>query len=168
MNAENMIIDGTTLVEYIGTGETVVVPEGVTGIQDRVFERSELKSITLPKSLQYIGAWAFFECKNLSEVIIPPNVHSIYCHAFHNSGITKIAALCSATFFNNSERLYLFDYAKSHQMAIIEYCICNKDYEGLKAASAVKKMSDKDRILLIEKYDDTQVRAALLEVLKKG
>ena len=63
----------------------VIVPEGVTAIDDRAFQGCiNLKKITLPSTLTYIGASVFAGCKNLEEIVIPRKVTSIgYC-AFNN------------------------------------------------------------------------------------
>ena len=103
---EFLIEDGV-LLRYEGKGGDVVVPEGVTRIEDFVFceassketygddeqleaeeerlnmfNRGRITSITLPSSLQSIGSNAFRGCRELKEVYIPDSVTEIEAHAF--------------------------------------------------------------------------------------
>ena len=78
----NYSSDGKELIVQSATknSETVVIPEEVnymnrtrkvTGIGDYAFQKcSSLISITIPKSMKSIGYNAFFECNNLSKVIV--------------------------------------------------------------------------------------------------
>ena len=57
----------------------------VIGIKEKAFEYNrKLKSVTLPDTLEYIGAYAFSECSNLESVTIPDSVTSIGDSAFYN------------------------------------------------------------------------------------
>ena len=60
------------------------IPEGVTGIGDRAFEKatSNLKSVTIPDSVTYIGNAAFQDCRYIQRVTIPSSVTSIGYNAF--------------------------------------------------------------------------------------
>lgn len=83
-----LIVSGI-LFGYYGDDRDVVVPEGVTRIDEEVFLtwgllRSYLQSITLPESLTNIGAKAFHGCSGLTDVVIPENVTSIGARAFGN------------------------------------------------------------------------------------
>ena len=62
--------DGTEVVRYPVTSQTeIVIPEGVLGIGPNAFEnRTNLKRIVLPASLQYIDGQAFFNCSSLTSV----------------------------------------------------------------------------------------------------
>ena len=47
------------------------VPEGITEICDSAFARNDkIESLTLPKSVNLIGAWAFRDMKNLHKLVI--------------------------------------------------------------------------------------------------
>ena len=76
-------IEDGILVEYHGSDEHVVIPDGVTEIADEVFDGcSSLVSVTLPDTLTVIGGSAFAECSNLSQINIPFGVTSIGDMAF--------------------------------------------------------------------------------------
>ena len=63
--------------------KTIVVPEGVKKIGDRVFEyNKDMEAIYLPDSLVEIGESAFNECTALSRITFPVSLEKIGKHAF--------------------------------------------------------------------------------------
>lgn len=69
----------------------VVISEGVISLDAYTFcEQTLLKSITLPKSLKFIGDSAFERCENLTSITIPENVTTIGTYAFADSGLAEI------------------------------------------------------------------------------
>ncbi len=70
----------------------VVIPEGVTAIDDSAFEDSSLASITLPASVMGIGSRAFNGATALTSITIPAGVISIGDSAFKNTtALTSIS-----------------------------------------------------------------------------
>lgn len=68
----DFILHGTTLTEYVGSSEDVVIPEGVTAIAPGAFyEYTKLKSVTFPKTLKSIDRTAFWDCTQLERVTFP-------------------------------------------------------------------------------------------------
>lgn len=61
--------------EYEDSFSDVVVGEGITELGDRTFYayKKVLKSITLPNTLEYIGASVFSDCTALTEIKLPNN-----------------------------------------------------------------------------------------------
>ena len=58
--------------------KTIIIPEGVTSIEEDVFFECEaLKKVVLPDSLTYLGKGVFNQCKNLIDVNLPKNLESI-------------------------------------------------------------------------------------------
>lgn len=57
--------------------ENYEVPNGVMTIRECAFSGMNLKSITFPDSLCFIGKHAFSDCRNLESVIIPKSVDLI-------------------------------------------------------------------------------------------
>jgi|GEM_PF-2489951 len=79
----DFVIYNTKLVRYVGNDTNVVVPDGVTEIDELVFfEYKKLESITLPDSIKVIGYGAFAECGSLKSVVIPDGVERIGDFAF--------------------------------------------------------------------------------------
>lgn len=78
-------IEKTKIIAYIGTSESVVIPETVVTIGSRAFyENSNITSVTIPNSVTTIGENAFYDCTNLLSVTIPDSVKSIGKNAFYN------------------------------------------------------------------------------------
>ena len=88
---------GVTLIEsavnplYYGAhlylnGEEVsnlVIPEGVTCINDNVFQNfAHLTNVTIPDGVTSIGEQAFYGCSALTRVVFPPSLSSIGDNAF--------------------------------------------------------------------------------------
>ena len=89
-NPNDFVIENGVLKKYVGPGGDVVVPEGVTEIQDGSYwsggvfrECSRLTSITLPESITRIGDAAFFGCRRLNRINLPMGVMSIGSWAFY-------------------------------------------------------------------------------------
>ena len=68
----------------------VILPQSVTLIGKRAFEKSGIKNITIPKSVQTIEDMAFRECKNLMHIKLEQGVVEIGERAF--SGCEKLEA----------------------------------------------------------------------------
>lgn len=99
--------DMTKLVQYpLGNHLTEYsVIEGVKTIGKFAFEFSPLKAIKLPQSLERIEDNAFFECYNLTEIVIPDNVKYldgfIYCYRLTSITLgKKVEEIVRTTFLN--------------------------------------------------------------------
>lgn len=53
------------------------VPFGVRSIGDMAFSGMELKSITLPDSVDFIGESSFSDCRSLEEITLPKNLNIV-------------------------------------------------------------------------------------------
>ncbi len=81
----------------------LVIPDGVTEIENVFSGCSSLKSITIPDSVTSIGSYAFSGCKNLTSVTIPDSVTSIGGSAFYGcSGLESITIPGSVTSIGGS------------------------------------------------------------------
>ena len=110
---------------YSSSLESVVIPEGVTVIDEMAFDRSPaIKKITLPNSLTTIGKHAFAET-SLTNVTIPDNVTTIgddiFCAC---SSLTTIAvsennknfrAIDGVLFNSDMTELICYPYAKENE-----------------------------------------------------
>ena len=87
--------DKTALYKYVGTSESIVLPEGVKSIADGAFYGSGLTSIVIPDGVERIGNEAFCGCRSLTSIIIPDGVESIgnevfsYCSSLESVSIGK-------------------------------------------------------------------------------
>ena len=80
------------LVEYCGTATELVLPSGITEINQYAFyECSGLTSVTIPDSVTSIGWHAFAYCDGLTSITIPNSVTIIGDFAFyHCTELTRI------------------------------------------------------------------------------
>ena len=84
-NQGDFVIGGTTLLIYQGSGGNVVIPSGLTCINNSVFYNCvSLNSITIPDGVTEIGSSAFYGCTNLSRVSLPDGLTTIGYQAFGN------------------------------------------------------------------------------------
>lgn len=78
--------NGTKCYGWIGDREqctSVVIPDGVTVIEEEAFEYCEnLSSVVIPSSVTTIEREAFYSCKSLKELTIPSSVTAIWKYAF--------------------------------------------------------------------------------------
>lgn len=66
--------DGIRLVKYMGQGNIYKIKEGTRIISARAFEeKSNLVSLSIPKSVEYISKKAVSGCPNLCHVYVDPN-----------------------------------------------------------------------------------------------
>ncbi len=79
----------TTIVRYIGTDKTVVIPSTITEIGPFAFtEKRDLKAITIPDTVTTIGVGAFNECSSLTTIALPPTLTEVPAQCF--SGCSKL------------------------------------------------------------------------------
>ncbi|MGN0525870.1 MAG: leucine-rich repeat domain-containing protein, partial [Acutalibacteraceae bacterium] len=78
-----------TLTKYLGNSTSVIVPSKVGAytvnkIGDGCFKDKSIKYVSIPESIEYIGASAFYGCKNLVQIGFSPASYltSIGAHAF--------------------------------------------------------------------------------------
>ncbi|MBQ0119346.1 MAG: leucine-rich repeat protein [Bacteroidales bacterium] len=82
-----VIKDDTIVTEYIGTATEIIIPNGITVIEEYAFYNcSGLTSITIPNSVTTIGERAFMYCSGLTSVVIPSSVTTIRDYAFSGCG----------------------------------------------------------------------------------
>ena len=82
-NINDFVIENGVLKKYQGQGGDVVIPEGVTTIDDWAFAWCQsLKNVVMPESVTSIGDRAFFGCSSLASIVIPEGVKSIGAEAF--------------------------------------------------------------------------------------
>lgn len=80
---QDFIVKDGVLKKYVGTAAEVVIPDGVTTIEERAFYTCKsVEHVTIPSSVTAIGAQAFACCRHMLKVTIPSSVQRIGEHAF--------------------------------------------------------------------------------------
>ncbi len=76
---KGLIYIGKVVYEYKGTcPSTITIKEGTLGVADYAFyDCANLTNIIIPDSVMSIGNWAFYYCTNLTSITIPDSVKSI-------------------------------------------------------------------------------------------
>lgn len=92
-NASDFFVWNGCLFAYRGSSKTPVIPSGVCGIGDKVFENSDITGVTIPEGVRYINSGAFENCASLKNVKIPKSVQKIGEYAFY-----ECSSLSSVTF----------------------------------------------------------------------
>lgn len=114
VNLDDYIIEGDTVIKYIGTARETTVPSFITVIGENAFANGDveqvilpndlkiiekaafgwcekLKEITFPEGLEVIDEFAFADCSSLEKLVIPDSVRFIGASAFHAcSAVTEI------------------------------------------------------------------------------
>lgn len=86
------------------TIKSVVIPEGVTTLEDMSFDYcSNLSSVVLPSTLTALKGEVFAHCTSLTGITLPDNLTVLDSFAFHHSGLTALTLPKSLT---NYMRLY--------------------------------------------------------------
>lgn len=111
--ADNLYINGKI-------AKNVVIPEGVTRINDYAFYGvKSLETVRFPSTLKYIGTASFSNCTNLQEVVFPDSILEIGDFAFFSCNkIKSIEIPKSVTWIG----MGAFEYCKK-----LEYVVL---YEG--------------------------------------
>lgn len=89
------VIVNDVLYDYFSSIREVVIPEGIKEISSGVFARSMLEKITLPSTLQKLGA-AFNGCDRLEEITIPEGISRIESYTFSGCICLKTVHLPSS------------------------------------------------------------------------
>lgn len=92
-NTSDFFVWNGCLFAYRGSSKTPVIPSGVCGIGDWVFQSSDITAVTIPEGVRYISYGAFQKCTSLKSVKFPNSLQKIGGEAFEDC-----TALSSVTF----------------------------------------------------------------------
>jgi hypothetical protein len=91
-------LDYALIIDYFGAEVNLEIPNtfndfDIVGIMDNTFrELLSLESIVFASGsmMEIIGSYAFYNCENLKEILLPDTLIEINSYAFHNTDITEI------------------------------------------------------------------------------
>ncbi len=84
-DSSDLIVTGTVLNRFRGTGSVAVVPEGITEIAPNAFiSRPDLETVILPKTVRTVGTAAFSGCSKLTTVYMYDLIFSMSADSFRN------------------------------------------------------------------------------------
>ena len=104
--------------------DSIKLPEGLTFIGNKAFYQSGVKAISLPSTLSSMGASAFRECNNLTEIVLPDALKDIKEYGFYGCNNLKTLSLGNQT------------------VTIEQYAFNNTGIENLLIPNSVKIISN--------------------------
>ena len=106
---EGVLFKGKELIAFPhGRRGKYIVPEGIKKLGNCSFKSSRIENIVLPDSLVEIGSNVFYECPNLSEIVLPKR-------------IKKVAMNCDKRHVPIGQKFYLSeDTNRSNPLSITE------------------------------------------------
>ena len=107
-------IDGSSLVSYKGSADSVTIPDFIEKIANRAFYgNSKIRSVTIPSGVTSIGESAFAQCGSLTGISIPASVTSVGKWAFDGCGKLSSITVPSASANYSSSDGVLYNKDKS-------------------------------------------------------
>lgn len=82
---DGLVIVGTWVCGYFGSGKTLVIPEGITDLDNGALMNGDFENVVFPASLKHIRYGAFSQCKALKHIRIPETVEEVNWEAFDSS-----------------------------------------------------------------------------------
>ncbi len=129
---------GFQAFSWLSRIESVVIPEGVYAIEDRVFTMcSKIKSISLPQSLTSIGSEAFSSCSSLESISIPNGVKIIENSTFNGCSSLKNVSLPVSIESLGDQAFYSCYALESINIPKNVTSIGEMAFNGIKTASAI-------------------------------
>ena len=91
--------DDTAIYAMPSLSGTVVIPEGITTIDGKVFWGRDIQHIVFPSTLKEIGSFAFYDCTALEEAVLPSGLETIGVWSFSNCKKLKTLILPTSESF---------------------------------------------------------------------
>ena len=70
------------LLKYKGENQEVIIPDSVSEIGERAFEKLNIRTVSIPAGVTKIGQAAFHGCEQLETINIPESVTKIESYTF--------------------------------------------------------------------------------------
>lgn len=140
----------------------------VTGIDQSAFSRNmHLKSVTLPDTIENIGAYAFYCCMEMKNVNIPASVRTIGMNSFSKcTGLTEIVIPDSVIDVGE----YAFKQCFGLKSVHIGTSVVMIDYYAFYYCTGLKELviHDSDKPLVLNNYNGGAFRHCTVETIYLG
>ncbi len=121
---KNFVINGDTLIRYVGNEQKVVVPNGIKELGPCAFwDNQSIEEVVLPNTLINLGGDTFYNCRNLKRIIIPRSVERMGnnpfagCPLLHLENKSKNFKMIDGVLFTkNKDRLIYYSICKSENV----------------------------------------------------
>ena len=100
---------------------SIIIPEGIQELDERVFSHFKMEEITLPRSLKSIGKEAFQYCDELRSIIIPDGIETIPENCFW--GCKKLKDITFPASIKKIDRKAFYDCRKLSTLSIPMGCV---------------------------------------------
>lgn len=100
---------------------SIIIPEGIQELDERVFSFFKMEEITLPRSLKSIGKEAFKYCDELRSIIIPDGIETIPENCFW--GCKKLKDITFPASIKKIDRGAFYDCRKISTLSIPMGCV---------------------------------------------
>lgn len=138
MSEQDFIIENGVLVEYTGTDENVIIPDGINEIAHHAFFSKEtIKSVVIPDGVEKIGRAAFCKSVNLNSITIPDTVKEIGFCAFDGCRKLKRVVLPKGVEKIESSTFYC---CKALKEVVLPESIKMIDFRAFYGCSALKSI----------------------------
>lgn len=157
-----LLIDNNIVVKCSKDVKSVVIPDGVTKIENYAFDNcSALTSIIIPSSVIEIGDFAFIDCEALESVIIPDSVTKIgECAFLGCDSLTSITIPDSVK--EIGKRVFCFYLDGNDNLTVytknpvaIDYC----EYYGIKYKLQEEYKNKKELIKMNQELQEVKLNS---------
>ncbi len=114
----SIILGGRVFYKYLADEDKVVIPEGVVCISDNAFDGKSLSFVKIPDSVAFIGDYAFYNCKNLKEIMLPSDIYYLGENSIGViAGTSEVQAVKDFTIYADKDTIGA-DYAAKYEIAL--------------------------------------------------
>ena len=147
---KDFIIENGILEKYEGADTEVVIPDGVTYIDEYAFKNCDfIQSVTMPKGITHIGKGAFYNCNNIRSIAVPADLKIIGAWAFSCCNRLETIMIPNGVFSIGEGAFF---YCSSLQKISIPNGVTKIDFHTFNGCRNLQSMMIPDSVMRIE-YD---------------
>ena len=105
-SSDEFVVSGDVLLKYNGNASNVIVPNGIDIIAPQAFYgNTRINNVSLPESVTFIGAYAFYNCSN-AIINIPKISGSLTIGTNALNGAGQVKYLNKSSYTNGNDTFY--------------------------------------------------------------